>query len=204
MCHFFSSLSLKSCPESFQRQLFIGTRILQLNNQEPVDARRAIDYITTSAGQTVDLLVQLFPLGVRVRLCVPSVAALGITLHGNEIMNMHEDGVMSRIADGMRCVCPALSTTDMPSPSAEQRSITAIGDYHVPFDATAEEVEEMLDSAIKSGDGLVLQLQPTEFYQAIAPAALQRRIVDRDAVLNPRPHRRPSLVHQSLMSNPPS
>eukprot|EP00057_Strongylocentrotus_purpuratus_P025800 XP_011680274.1 PREDICTED: uncharacterized protein LOC100892623 [Strongylocentrotus purpuratus] len=204
------SVYLKSCPESFQRQLFIGTRILQLNNQEPVDARRAIDYITTSAGQTVNLLVQSFPLGVRVRLCVPSVAALDITLHGNEIMNMHEDGVMSRIADGLRCVCPALSTTDMPSPSAEQRSITAIGDCHVPFDATANEVEEMLDSAIKSGNGhLVLQLQPTEFCQAIAPNALQRRIVKEDnALLNLRPVRRssrPSLsLAKSLKSNPPS
>eukprot|EP00057_Strongylocentrotus_purpuratus_P025799 XP_011680273.1 PREDICTED: uncharacterized protein LOC105445872 [Strongylocentrotus purpuratus] len=137
------SVYLKSCPEILQSQLFQGTRILQVNKQKLVGARaadKAIDYIESSAGQTVDLLVQLFPLGVRVRLCVPSVAALGITLHGNEIMSMNEDGVMSRIADGLRCVCPALSTTDMPSPSAEQRSITAIGDRHVPFDATSEVV----------------------------------------------------------------
>ncbi|XP_063963724.1 uncharacterized protein LOC129273517 [Lytechinus pictus] len=201
---YLGSLYVKSCPKSLQSKLFIGTRILQVNNQEPASADKAIDYIQTSASNTVNLLVQLFPFGVRVRLLIPSFAALGIELHGNEITD-YGDGIMGKIAECKKSISTTLSASDH-SP-VERLSITAVGDRHVPYDAYEDEVNEMLASAINDvnmPDGyLVLLLQPSEFCHAMAPNALQRRVVQEEgALLNPTPIRRPSQPG-ILRSNPP-
>nr|XP_054765980.1 uncharacterized protein LOC129272924 [Lytechinus pictus] len=164
--------SVKSCPKSLQSKLFIGTRILQVNNQEPASADKAIDYIQTSASNT-------------------------ITDYG--------DGIMGKIAECKKSISTTLSASDH-SP-VERLSITAVGDRHVPYDAYEDEVNEMLASAINDvnmPDGyLVLLLQPSEFCQAMAPNALQRRVVQEEgALLHPTPIRRPSQPG-ILRSNPP-
>ncbi|XP_041476818.1 uncharacterized protein LOC121424976 isoform X2 [Lytechinus variegatus] len=169
---YLGSLYVRSCPESLQSKLFIGTRILQVNKQEPVSADKAIDYILTSAVNT-------------------------ITDYG--------DGIMGKIAECKKCISTTLSASD--HSSVERLSITAVGDRHVPYNAYGDEVKDMLASAINdvnmSEDGhLVLLLQPSEFCQAMAPNALQRRFVQEgDALLHPTPNRRPS--HPGILRSIP-